>query len=233
MLTDRLHTVQGARSIRTSVLCFLFVLTAFLHSGCSDEGDVHYPSLVTEFAEVFTDNTGAVYSFVNDKGKAFVPRQKITTERPDTVLRCICRYAIGDSDVVDVYGVEHVYSQYPFPADSVKNVSVHPVNMRSVWKSGGYINMHLGFLTTGVGKHTFGFVLDSISSSAAEGKSIVYASLFHNRPDEDDESYTEKVYMSMPIGKYVDSYDSIQFSVLTYDGIVKRTFPLSSDSERM
>ena len=80
-----------------------------------------------------------------------------------------------------------------------------------MWRSGGYLNLHLGLMTTGVGTHQYAFCQDSVG----------HYSLLHLRPSNDQESYTNDVYMSMPVPEDVDS---LTFSVYTYDGIYTRTF---------
>ena len=86
-----------------------------------------------------------------------------------------------------------------------------PMKVISMWKSGGYLNMHLGLMTTDNGAHQFAFCEDSTG----------HFSLLHQRPASDGSAYTENVYMSMPLPQGLDQFT---FTVKTYDGNYTRTF---------
>ena len=201
----------------SSILCLMGLV--FIVS-CSDD-DKDYPSLVSDFLVASTDANGKITTVRLDKGTTYdIAAQGISTNAPDTLLRCIASYTL-DGDKMTMYNISHIFSENPVPARSLlmaedgtqlmDTLPRDPMKVVSLWKDGGYINMQLGMLTTGVGTHAYAFCEDSVG----------HYSLVHLRPQEDAESYTQKVYMSMPIP---DSVGQVTFSIYTYDGIFTRTF---------
>lgn len=182
--------------------------------GCSDEKGADIPPLVTDFLVVATDEEGVVSTVILDDGTRFdVERQRVTSAMKDTLLRCFGSYAIEEGGL-RLYSLAHVVSDVPHAPDYYsedESLPRDPLKVISMWRSGGYVNVQLGLLTTGVEGHKYGFCEDSVG----------HYSLLHLRPKGDAEAYTEKVYVSMPIP---DGVDCLTFSVYTYDGIFTRTF---------
>lgn len=194
------------------------VMTLLLHS-CSDDDSYTLPSLQTEFVKAHTDAQGVVRSITTDGGLTYAIEQNVHTDVPDTIFRCVCSYEVEEhGHSATVYSLSHIYSQPPVPHSELEARPADPVNVRSMWKSGGYINMLLGVLTTGMGKHSYVFSEDSIATSKAGTKTLC-VSLLHGRPAGDMESYTQDVYMSMPLESYASKCDSISVSVQTYQGV--------------
>ena len=188
-------------------------------TACSDDDDDNYPSYITNMVVVAVDATGTVSEVRLDNGTKYgVKSQGLRTEERDTLLRCMASYTIDGGDMT-VTGLKHVFSDYPITLQEVMDmfsitaseVPRHPVNLISMWKSGGYLNIQVGVMTMGVSKHAFAFCED------APGQ----YSLLHLHPSGDAASYTEKVFMSMPIPEGVGAFT---FSVTTYDGVVTQTF---------
>lgn len=192
------------------------MLLAFCFAGCDDDSDGdYYPSLLTDFVTAETDNKGIVSKVTFDDGAMYnVTKQSISSDMPDTTLRCLAIYT-KEGAVYDFYQLKLVFSDEARPADQFKDRSAAPVKMVSQWKSGKYVNMHLGLMTTGNGKHGYGFCIDSVVSKTT------YVSLLHKRPEGDAESYTQDIYMSLPLTM---ATDSVCFSINTYDGMVSREY---------
>ena len=218
MKSDKSLIRQSAWNKKVPALSFLLFVIAFSFVSCDDDESV-YPPLISELVEAVTDERGIVAGIVTDKGVCYVPQEEIISEKPDTVLRCLCGYTIAEDGMVNVYGLKQVFSQRPIPVGEVKDESMEPVVLRSMWNSGGYINMDIGILTTGNGTHSLAFVVDSVSESSLDARTTVHTRLLHKRPLEDAESYTERLYISMPVKEYAELYDSIAVSVNTYDGL--------------
>ena len=189
--------------------------------GCSDDDGSDYPSLITDLVVAETNASKKVAKVTLDNGHSFdVEAQGISTEVADTTFRCVASYTLTGGKM-EVRNIAQVFSVLPVPGDSLltakdgtrkfDTLPRDPMNVVSMWKSGGYINMLLGLMTTGKGTHGFAFSEDSVG----------HYSLVHLRPTEDAESYTEKVYMSMPIPKGIEK---LTFSVYTYDGVFTRMF---------
>jgi len=198
-------------------LYILFTIAmAFAFVCCDDdeEGD-YYPSLTTDFVVAATNNKGLVKTIIFEDGNVYdMTSQSIDTEVPDTTFRCISSYTKKDG-AYEFYQLKHVFSDKALPSSKFKENVKNPVKVVSVWKGRGYINMRLGVLTTGQASHSYGFSIDSLVSKTT------YVSLIHKRPENDAESYTETVYMSLPLT--MDT-DSVSFTINTYDGPMTREF---------
>ena len=192
-------------------------------SAGEDDGDEYIPPYITDLLEVATDADGMLSVVALDNGATYdVTEQQKMTDYPDTTFRCRAIYTL-EKETLKLYSVSTVFAQKPVPASAfslVINGVVYPgeeyiprdpMKVISMWKSGGYINLHLGLMTTGKQVHQYAFCED------APGK----YSLVHLRPYGDEESYTEQVYMSMPIPEGVDK---LTFSVYTYDGVYTQAF---------
>lgn len=208
-------------------LLFNSLLLIFCLVGCEsfedDENEGNYPSLYTDMLCVATAEDGTLNTVILDNGEQYdVSAQKLTSDASGTILRCRASYTLS-AGKLKLQSIANVFSEKAYPAEAfytiVDGVALHdpsliprdPVKLISMWKSGGYINLHLGVLTTGNGIHAYAFCRDS------EGA----YSLVHQRPQEDAESYTGHLYLSMPIPQGVEH---LSFSVYTYDGIYTKTF---------
>lgn len=204
-------------------LCVACVAFCMVACGDDDDEGSHIPSYITDFMLVSTDAKGYITTVTLDDGSIYpVTTQKRMTDYPDTTLRCRANYTL-DEGQLRLYGVGKVFAQKPVPAsafrlilngvsyDGEEYIPRDPVKVVSMWKSGGYINLHLGLMTTGNGVHQYAFCEDSPG----------HYSLVHLRPYADAESYTEQIFMSMPIP---EGMEELTFSVYTYDGIYTRTF---------
>jgi hypothetical protein len=185
-----------------------------------DEKDGNYPALYTDMLCVTTAEDGTLTTALLDNGEQYdVSAQGLTSDASNATLRCRASYTLNKGRL-KLHRVAHVFSDVPHPVETFyvlvggANPDLlprDPVKLISMWKSGGYINLHLGVLTTGNGTHSYAFCRD------AEGA----YSLLHLRPQADAESYTEHLYLSMPIP---DGEEHPSFSVYTYDGIYTKTF---------
>lgn len=199
----------------------LSLLLLMALGSCDDKDSDDYPPLITDMVVASMDASGVMATVSLDNGESYdVRAQGLATDVKDTVVRCLASYTL-DEGRMEVYGVSRVFSARPYKAAEVlQDAEGHPVldslprdpvKVVSLWKSGGYVNMQLGLLTTGNGTHSYAFIEDSVG----------HYSLAHLRPAGDAESYTQRLYLSMPIPEGVES---LTFSVYTYDGIHTRAF---------
>ena len=206
------------------VKCLCVACAAFCLVACSDDDEHgHVPSYITDLLLVSTDGEGTLATVTLDNGKTYdVAAQQKSTNYPDTTFRCRAVYTLQDGELT-LGSVVTIFAQAPSPASAfalIRNGVVYygeeyiprdPVKLISMWKAGGYINLHLGLLTSGSAVHQYAFCQDSPGCY----------SLVHLRPFGDKESYTEHVYMSMPIP---EGLDHLTFSVHTYDGVFTQAF---------
>lgn len=200
------------------LLCVLCLMA------CSDDEKGRYvPPYITDLVMLRIGADGCFESVTLDNGSMYdVRSQQLTADIKDTVLRCKSTYTL-EQGTMRIYGLERVFCSRPVGADTIRIVvngevfegcdflPRDPMHVVSLWKSGGYVNMHLALMTTGKGMHRYAFCEDSVG----------HYSLLHYRPQEDEESYKEHVYLSMPIPQGVDN---LTFAVHTYDGIYTKEF---------
>ncbi len=202
-----------------------YLLPAALLLSCSD--DTPYPSLTYDFVEAVVGSDSCVSHIRTDQGNSFAIGQQIMTNTADSTMRCVASYVVSpDSTTATVYGIEHIHSQHPIPVEEFNEQPKAPVKLQSWWQSGNYINLIIGVLTTGHGNHAFTFCEDTYTSNP-DGTTTVNISLLHKRPENDAESYTEKVYLSIPIERYRSNADSISVSVITYEGKKIKIFTIN------
>ena len=201
------------RNLHTLSTLF-FALTLLCLWGCSNDDEETMPAYKIDLVEANTDHDGKVVSVRFDNGATYTVAQEISAEKADTTYRCMCTYAIDANQKLSVYGLSHIFSARPRSRADFKTVAYDPVNLTSCWKSGGYLNLRIGLLTTDEGSHRFGFCEDSVVTRNDCRK--VFFTLLHGRPEEDAESYTKDVFLSIPISDY--HCDSVCLRVQTYDG---------------
>lgn len=207
----------------SKVLCAAAILLAFTTS-CEEDDGTKAPSLITDFVEAHTSSEGRISRITTDAGTNFAVTQDIRTEVGDTTYRCICTYTREENPKgthATIYSISHIYSQPPRPASEFKEKPNDPVKVTSVWKTGKYVNIILGVMTTGQGHHEYAYSEDSTTTNS-EGTSTTHISLVHKRPAEDAESYTQTVYLSIPVTQYYKNGSNVSISIPTYEG--QKTF---------
>ena len=193
----------------------ILLATTMLFSACDKDDDNSVPPVITDLVTAYTGADKNISYIATDDGTRWNLNHTIVTNYADTTLRCYCVYEIKDGKM-GVYTLKNIFSNNPRPASSFSEYETSPVKLISIWKSAGYVNMHLGIMTTGNGTHKYGFALDSISDT-----SVAYFTFLHKKPQEDAESYTEDHYFSMPLTDY-ENVDSFVMNINTYEG--KREF---------
>lgn len=206
------------------LITLTFVLPLVFLS-CDDDDDDAMPPIKLEYVEAFTDSKAVVDHIMTDGGDRLVPSSTITASKGDTIYRCLCQYAIEDGKC-NVYGLKTIFSKKPVHRTPSDTLWTDPLRVSSVWKSARYVNLSLELLTTGQGAHAFAFYEDTILTDD-QGKKTAYCSLSHHRIGRDPESYTENLYLSMPVYDYPSSsIDSVAVTVSTYTGPKRYKFKL-------
>jgi hypothetical protein len=207
------------KPLRWLRLLFAAVATSVFAMSCSEDEGESMPPMLMDFVEAHTDANCRVVKISSDAGRSFVVAQNITAGVADTTYRCVCRYTLDESESnADIFSLQHIYSLPPFPKSDFEKHPAAPVTVSSVWKGGDYINLILKVLTTGKGTHSFAFCEEGFADNA-DGKKIVNVTVLHERPQGDAESYTQDVYMSIPMGDYACQCDSIAVNIPTYQGV--------------
>lgn len=202
------NSVIGTILVTIAVFCLYFI-------SCSSDDDDQMPSYYIDLVEANTNHDTLVTVIKLDNGKTYDVYQSIVAATPDTTYRCLCTYEL-DSNRITLYRLEHVYSSYPRKASEFKSCPTDPVKFVSSWRSGGYLNLQIGVMTTDAEQHPFAFCEDSITEKGTS--KTVYFTLLHQRPNRDNESYTKTMFLSIPLSKYTDC-DSFAIHVQTYEGL--------------
>ena len=197
----------------------LFLIGCLCCTACSDdeEDGYVYPSLLTEFVEVYTDARGNGTHFVTDDGKIYAINSPIQGLQPDAAYRLVCGYEVTADyqeghPVAKVYTAETVNLLKPKEEPSDDDA---PLAINSIWHGGDYLNLHLAPKTQR-GRQEWGYRTDSTRSSYTG--TIYHLSLYHRQPG-DPYSYSTTVYASLPLLPLgLQEGDSIAFTVLTFDG---------------
>lgn len=212
---------KAGRYIFKGIIGLLTLSAGFI--SCSDDEDGYvYPSLLSEFADVVTDASGAFTHIHTDKGEnlAIVNTAELIAEgvKSDTIYRTLSRYELVDGGV-KIYSLQAIPAPYAEPLNAFPDgIKADVVEMQSIWRGGDYLNMVL-LVKAQNGRHVFRFVEDSLTTSST-GVHTLHVRLYHDA-DGDLPAYTQKAYLSLPLSPYASrlaSGDSILFSIPTSAG---------------
>lgn len=212
------------RRLFTDILLALCVTCLVACSDGDEDSGGYIPPYATDLLVASTDANGKIVSVRMDDGVTYnVASQNLSLSAKDTLLRCMATYTHESHQPFKIHSIVPIFTDKPHPANDIgvvvngqvyQDVSLlprHPMKLISMWKSGGFLNLHLGMMTTDNGKHEFLFCEDSPGNY----------SLLHLRPMSDGSSYTGHLYMSMPIPEDLEQFT---FTVRTYDGDYTREF---------
>ena len=207
------------KKLLSKTLSLWCIAAAMCLASCIDDVNSSYPSRITEFVVAKTNSSGMLSKVILDDGRSYdVSSPEVNWGVADTLFRCLASYVPSETSI-KLYGITNVFSNYPVSLEKIlesgeyteETLPRDPVKVVSMWKSGGYINMELGVLTTSNAPHRYAFC------DEGDGK----YSLLHEKPLGYPEAYTQSVFLSMPIPEGVES---LTFSVHTYDGTFTHTF---------
>ena len=189
-----------------SLLILLFAtLTAFV--ACKNSEEENYPSIITEMADLYTNDKGVWEKFTTDAGVTYTITNAKGDLQPNALYRILCGY-VPSGNSASIYQAQSAY----YLCDSTKIAKTDPTGVKSAWRAGRYINMYLSPLTQG-GRQYWGFITDSIKGGHA------WLSLYHNQ-NADPLSYTQPTYASLPVDsiKGIQEGDIITLCINTFNG---------------
>lgn len=196
---------------------YLCLLLPWVMVACEDDEDDAFPPVRMEFVEVITNSKSEVDYILTDDGQRLAPSSTITAARPDTTYRCVCQYAV-ENKACHVYDLRTIYAKKPVRLTASDTLWTDPIGVNSVWKGPRYVNLSLALLTTGRGSHSYSFVEDTVMTNGGD-VTTVHCTVTHRRQGDDPESYTQNVYLSMPVYDYLEKgVDSVAVTINTYSG---------------
>ncbi len=189
---------------------FSTCITLFLFSaltGCSSDDDDTYPSIITEFANMISNESGVMKSFTTDDNQTYQISNLLEGYHRNALYRVVCGF-VPEGKQARVYQLHGAH----FLRDSLACAQRDPTEVVSAWRRGHFINLHLNPLTQG-GTQYWGFITDSILPQHT------YLSL-HHRQGDDPLSYTQTVYASIPLDSIpeYDAADTITLVIQTFKG---------------
>lgn len=190
-------------------------------ASCAEDSEP-YPSIITEMVMSSSDGQSIFSSFTTDDGLTYQMTNPLKGPTPNVRWRFICGYVKQDNQQARVY----TFIKVPLLSDFSKqdNPRYDPTGLASIWKGGGYINLHLLPKTHG-GKQAWGFLRDSAHVNGAGGTNY-YLSLSHYQLD-DAKAYTEDLFVSLDLDSVAASRtasDSLIFTLRTFEGKRSWTF---------
>lgn len=185
----------------------LLILALICLASCSNNEDDTYPSIITELADLYTNDQGVMEKFITDAGITFQITNSKGDLAPKAMYRILCGY-VPSGNSATIYQAQSIY----YLRDSTAIAKTDPTGVKSAWRAGKYINMYLSPLTQG-GRQYWGFITDSIKNGHA------WVSLYHNQ-NNDPLSYTQPTYASIPVDsiKDIQEGDDITLCINTFNG---------------
>ncbi len=190
-------------------------------AACSDDEYVYvYPSLLTEFVELYSDESGNGTHFTTDNGNTYAINTPLQGLQAHAVYRLVCGYELTeeyqeDYPVAKLYTLESVVVLQE--EDTVADADAgDPTGLTAIWRGGDYLNLQLAPKTQG-GEQEWNYRTDSITTSAS-GCRTFHLSLCHRQLD-DPYSYSTTVYASLPLYNVgtLQKGDSLTFAIQTFD----------------
>lgn len=216
--------------MKKSFYILLLPLLSFLLGGCSED-NYTYPSVITELADLHTDQNGKISLLVNDDNQEW---QLVTSTQEtypaDTIFRTLSMYEPLEPDdkskKAKLYSSKTIFSSPPIPLEDMNTpLQCDAVDIERIWLTPNYLNMVL-LVQVKDRAHQYDFVFEGCTVNADNSRTFTF-SLHHDRKG-DSEAFTEQVYMSLPLKAYQDSLqtgDQIIFCLNTYkEGPTNRTF---------
>ena len=194
-------------------------------TSCSDDDQESFPSLITEMADVFTNNHGQITNLLMDDSTMYRLSNDVSGFQPNAGYRCLCGFVPGASGYVELLSLAPAYVLYDCRQDSFR--AKDPIGVVSVWRGGcRYLNMYLRPKTRG-GVQEWGYLTDSVRANAAGG-STYYLALLHGQ-GTDTLAYSQDLYMSISLDSIAPAFragDSIRLAIETWTGL--RHFSISA-----
>ena len=203
-------------------LILLFFFSIFYIS-CNEE-EQPAPAYRQELAEIVTNENGKAISLILDDGQKLIINNVLQGLAADSIYRVKVLYVPTSAIAADLYAAQSVVSDYARSMPDSLIIS-HPLDLKASWMSPRYLNLMVGIMTGGKAQK-LAFVERGLETSN-DGSKILKLQLYHDQCD-DNEFYTQEVYMSCPLypyaGRLQRGRDSVELEVNTYKGIVQKTF---------
>lgn len=189
------------------LLLLLLVCLAACSKGGGDDMDF-YPSILTEFAMVRTNDAGTMVELTRDNNSTYTLTNPQEGYDKNVSYRAVCGF-VPDGQRATLY---HLTGAYMLSDSTSLAYEPDATSAISVWQSGHYINMHLSTLTQG-GRQYWGYLVGETSGRTTH-------LCLHHRQNGDPLSYSQAVYASISTKdlEFIPSGDSIALHIKTFKG---------------
>lgn len=193
---------------------------------CSDDEDnvTPYPSVVTEMADLPTNESGVIERILTDGGEEFYLTNPRSGYRAKAVYRGLCGYVkAGSNGSRRLARLASLHTVLLLRDSTATERRADPTRVVSAWRGGEYINLMLTPQTQG-GMQYWGYRQDSLRER--NGMKHLYLSLHHGQ-NNDPTSYSETLYASLwlkPLTEVAPG-DSLWLTVETTEGPKTWRFP--------
>ncbi len=198
----------------------LFWGSATACSVTDEEDDGYfYPSVVTELAELETNEAGAIHKLLTDGGETFYLTNPKAGYEAGVLYRALVGYEVtARTDTRNEAYLRSVQATLVLRDSTERPRLADPVKVVSAWRAGHYVNLMLAPRTQG-GTQWWGYRVDSLRHRY--DKWHLYLSLHHGQ-NSDPTSYTKTEYASINLTDLPDVGllpDSLTLKVVTPDGL--------------
>lgn len=207
-------------NLKSLFIYFQFILVMLLFAQCDKDDNYIYPSVLTDFMDVYTNDESVIDKIEIDDSGSTLRLENIvkgTNLKSDTIYRAVGIYSLPDAEKgsTTIYSLTLIYSSYPVLAEKADGYKADPLNIESVYRGGQYLNIVALPLVQNRNLHGFGFIENGMEKR--KGNKILNITLAHNQ-NGDRESFPRRVYLSVPLERYqLQKGDSIYFYANIYD----------------
>ncbi len=225
-----MRALKSHLTYKGSWIAIIAVLFLF---ACNNDDESVYPRVRAEYFDVVVDADTIVTNIVLDNGKSFPLNEghTIKSQICDTTIRCFGYIEIAeDSSFATIHSVYQAHCYAPSTPGTYKpNIFYkNPVEVVSVYKVRKYINAIIRTKISGRYEHAFDFIKDSLTTNSDNNTKTMHLTLFHWKPTEEYEAFSQNSYLSVPLDadfyEKDEQFDSVEFSIVTYNGVKKYKF---------
>lgn len=181
---------SAMRRSSTSAIRLLFLAAGLPVSAivsCTDSEEA-FPNVVTQMAEVSTENNGRLSRMLTDDGSSFRILNELYAGKTRATYRMLCNYVV-EPEGVTLMGTSGVWVLRP----GEKPQKTLPLTIVSAWKGGGYANLHLQYMRKSA-RHTLTLTQDSV----VDGTTFL---TIHHPWVNDIMAWTVDDYASIPLSE--------------------------------
>lgn len=221
---------------RLSLLAFHCSLLILFLLSCEqdvyEKGDGEFSYMRADFVEAYVNANKQVNRVLTDDDDELTLTQPYAADwikRPDTTYRAVIYYNKVENGA-EALSLAHITTlTLRYDSSAVSNWNPAPIGLETAWigRNRRYLNLGLVLKTGATDKdatpQTVGMLHGGVTVNADSTRTMQL--LFNHHQGDVPEYYSQRAYISLPLQGLVA--DSVRLTVVTYDGLFVRTFPLN------